>query len=70
MAAAIGTGVFNLPLRASEVGLVMAAVYISIAGLFSYLGYYFLVSLISAKGYSSYGEMAQSIGGLFLKRLS
>jgi len=55
MAAALGTGIFNLPLRITEIGIVVFAVYVLVAGLFSYWGCMFLQRMVAKKGYDSYG---------------
>ena len=56
MAAALGTGIFNLPLRITEIGIVMFIIYVLVAGIFSYLGCALLQKMIN-KGFTSYGEI-------------
>lgn len=70
MTGALGTGLFNLPLRVSQVGIGPIIFYIILTGLFSYFGCYLLASLISKRGYASDGQMAEQIGGIYLKRVT
>lgn len=57
MAAALGTGIFNLPLRITEVGIAFFGIYVLVAGLFSYLGCRLLQEMIVTNGFNSYGDL-------------
>jgi len=46
LASAMGTGMFNLPYRVSQIGLVPFVMYVLIGGFFSYLGMYLISRLI------------------------
>lgn len=70
LASAMGTGVFNLPERTREIGVLPFAVFIFLGGLFSMIGMIFMVRLILEKKFKSYGEMSQAAYGNVLKRLS
>lgn len=70
MASAMGTGIFNLPLRITEVGLLTFIFYVIVSGLFSYMGANMLTKLVKSKGYDSYGDASQAAFGSVLKRLS
>ena len=70
MAAAMGTGIFNLPLRITQVGLLTFIIYVLLAGVFSYMGADMLTKLVKAKGYDSYSDASQDALGSILKRLS
>lgn len=70
MASALGTGIFNLPLRITQVGLVIFIVYVFLAGVFSYMGCVLLQRMIAARGFSSYSEICMSAYGAGMKRLA
>jgi hypothetical protein len=55
MAGALGTGMFNLPLRITHIGVAFFLLYISISALFSYIGCHLLHKLILKTKYESYG---------------
>lgn len=57
MAAALGTGIFNLPLRITEIGIVFFVLYVFMAGMFSYVGCRLLQEMIVSKGFNSYGDL-------------
>lgn len=46
LASAMGTGVFNLPFRINEIGILAYALFLVVGGLYSYLGMYFISALI------------------------
>jgi amino acid permease len=70
LASAMGTGLFNLPKRASEMGLIFFSIEVIVGGIFSWIGMVFMVSLIQKYKYTSYIEMSISAYGVHLKRLS
>lgn len=70
MAAAMGTGIFNLPLRITEVGLLTFVVYVLVSATFSYMGANMLTKLVKSKGYDSYSDASEAAFGSILKRLS
>jgi amino acid permease len=57
MASAMGTGIFNLPMRITEIGIIMFIFYVLVAGMFSYLGCILLQSMIVTKGFNEYGKI-------------
>ena len=70
MASAMGTGIFNLPLRVQEVGLLAFILYVILAVIFSYSGAIMLARMIKAKGFNSYSDMSETAFGKILKGLS
>lgn len=70
MASAMGTGIFNLPLRVTEVGLIMFIIYVLLSCLFSFLGTNMLKELVTKLKFESYSETSESASGSVLKRLS
>jgi amino acid permease len=70
MASALGTGIFNLPLRVTEIGFIMFILYVVAAGAFSYLGCVLLQRMIVQKGFNSYGEICEKAFGPIMKRIS
>ena len=56
MASALGTGVFNMPMRITEVGIIMFVFYVLVAGVCSFFGAILLQKMI-AKGFNSYGDL-------------
>ena len=51
MASAMGTGIFNLPLRIQQVGLGSYLFYVFISFFFSYTGTKMLTRMIKTQGY-------------------
>jgi amino acid permease len=70
MASALGTGIFNLPLRITEIGIVIFIAYVLLAGIFSYLGCILLQKMIAARGFDSYSEICENAYGVAMKRLA
>ena len=70
LASAMGTGIFNLPLRVEEIGVIAFFAFAVLAALFSSIGNLFITKLIDQKKFKSYSSMAHSAGGGFLMRLS
>lgn len=70
MASAMGTGIFNLPLRVTQVGLLFFVAYVLLACLFSFIGANMLRKLVVSLGFDSYSATSESAYGGFLKRLS
>ena len=70
LASAMGTGVFNLPERTREIGVIPFAIFIFMGGLFSMIGMIFMVRLILQYKFKSYGEMSEAAYGTPLKRIS
>jgi len=54
LASAMGTGMFNLPYRVSQIGLVPFIAYVLIGGLFSYIGMYLISRIIMKFKVNSY----------------
>lgn len=55
MAAAMGTGIFNLPLRIAEIGILTFVIYITLGAYFSYSGAILISNLYKKFDFSSYG---------------
>lgn len=70
MAAALGTGIFNLPLRITEIGLLTFVIYVALSAFFSYHGAILIMKLYKKFSFSSYGEMSESAYGVGMKRAS
>ena len=70
MASAMGTGIFNLPLRITEVGLLSFIFYVIVGGLFSFMGANMLRNMIIRLKVKSYSETSEKAMGSFLKRLA
>jgi len=47
LASAMGTGMFNLPYRINQIGVLPYLLFILVSGLFSYIGMYLLSRLIN-----------------------
>lgn len=58
LASAMGTGVFNLPLRTQQIGVIPFAVFIFLGAFFSWIGMIFMVRLIRQNKFKSYSEMS------------
>lgn len=70
MASAMGTGIFNLPFRASQTGLLIFIFYVAAAAVFSYTGCQLIKDLMEKKGYNSYSQMSEAAYGKILRRFS
>ncbi len=57
LASAMGTGMFNLPYRINQIGLIPYMLFILVSGLFSHVGMYMLSRLINKFQVSSYSDM-------------
>jgi len=57
LASAMGTGMFNLPFRINEIGVIAFFLFVLVSGLFSYLGMYLISRLILKFKVKSYSEM-------------
>jgi len=54
LAAAMGTGIFNLPLRVSQIGLVPFVVFVLVMGLYSYFRMKMISEIITKHKVKSY----------------
>ena len=54
LASAMGTGIFNLPLRIDEVGILPFICFALLAAIFSAVGNHFITHLIVRKKFKSY----------------
>jgi amino acid permease len=68
LASAMGTGIFNLPYRVQQTGVVFYVLYLILAGLFSYLGMYTLSRLIHRFKVASYSEMCEQAYGNWFRK--
>lgn len=58
LASAMGTGMFNLPYRIDQIGLIPYFVFVLAGGLFSYFGMYLISRLILKFKVESYSTMS------------
>ena len=65
-----GRGIFNLPLRCDEIGLIAFVIYVAVAGLFSFLGMYMITLVRVRLDVEGYGEMTQKAFGKCVKILA
>lgn len=70
LASAMGTGMFNLPYRINETGVVPFVLFVVAGGLFSYLGMYLLAQLIRKFKVESYSEMSEKAYGKGFRKLA
>lgn len=63
LASAMGTGMFNLPYRIDQTGVIPFFVFVALGGLFSYLGMYLISRLIMKYKVESYSEMSEKAYG-------
>lgn len=70
MAASMGTGIFNLPLRVTEIGVLTFIFYIVIAAFFCYHGALYIAKLCKIFNFNSYGEMSNEAYGRPMKIFS
>ena len=70
LASALGTGIFNLPLRVKEIGIVPFVIFVLFAACFSMIGMTFMVRLISSRNFTSYAQMANAAFGKPLMRIA
>jgi amino acid permease len=63
LASAMGTGMFNLPYRIDQIGVVAYLLFVIIGGLFSYLGMYLISRLILKFKVDSYSSMSERAYG-------
>ena len=57
LASAMGTGMFNLPYRINQIGVLPYLLFILVSGLFAYVGMYLLSRLINKFSVESYSDM-------------
>lgn len=70
LASAMGSGMFNLPYRVNEVGVVPFLLFLLATGLFSYIGMYLISRLIIKFKIKSYSEMCERAYGPVFKKFS
>ena len=54
IASAMGTGIFNIPIRVKEIGVIPFIIFVIVSALFSMSGMIFMVRLIRRKRFTSY----------------
>lgn len=68
LASAMGTGIFNLPLRVKEIGVFPFIIFVSLGAFFSMIGMVMMIRLIRNKKFDSYSDMAEaSLGKPFMR---
>ena len=70
MASAMGTGIFNLPLRCDEIGLIPFLIYVVAGSMFSFFGMHMITMTRVKLDANSYGEMTTKTFGRWLKFLA
>jgi amino acid permease len=70
MASAMGTGLFSFPWIAKNTGFAFMLIYIVIAGLFSLVAMYLLMSVAKPNRIISYNDLAELAYGKAFKRIS
>jgi amino acid permease len=70
LASAMGTGMFNLPYRINETGVIPFFVFVIAGGLFSYLGMYLISRLIMKYKFQSYSEMSEKAYGSVFRKIA
>ena len=70
LASAMGTGMFNLPYRINEIGIVAYILFVTLGGLFSYLGMYLISRLIINFKVESYSSMSEMSYGKYFRKIS
>jgi amino acid permease len=58
LASAMGTGIFNLPERVEQIGIIPFVFFVTVCGFYSYLGMELLSELIRELKVESYSDMA------------
>jgi amino acid permease len=70
LASAMGSGMFNLPYRIGEVGVVSYVVFLLAASAFSYMGMFLISRLILQFRVESYSAMSEQAYGRYFKRVA
>ena len=70
LAGSMGSGIFNLPYRVAEMGVLMYTFVLFVATLFSYLGMTLIAKVIKKYKLESYSEMSKTAYGPYLKKLA
>lgn len=70
LASAMGTGMFNLPYRINQIGLLPYFLFILVSGLFSYIGMYMLSRLINRLKVESYSDMCEKSYGKYFRKIA
>lgn len=66
----MGSGMFNLPYRVNQVGVVPFLLFLLATGLFSYIGMYLISRLIIRFKIKSYSEMCERAYGPAFKKFA
>jgi amino acid permease len=66
----MGTGIFNLPFRVSQLGILSYIFLLLIAGIFSYLGMYLISRLILRFNVVSYSTMSELAYGKTFRKVA
>ena len=70
LASAMGVGVFNLPFRISQIGIVGYSVFLLSSGLFSYLGMYLMSRAILQFKVDSFSSMSKLAYGYHFQKVA
>ena len=70
LASAMGTGMFNLPYRINQIGVLPYILFIFASALFSYVGMYMLSRLINRFKVQSYSDMCENSYGKYFRKIA
>ena len=70
LACAMGVGVFNLPYRIDEIGIVGYSVFLLATGVFSFLGMYLMSRAILQFRVESFSEMSKLAYGYYFQKVA
>ena len=66
----MGTGIFNLPLRISEIGIIPFCIFVTLCCCYSYIGMKMISDIVLKHQVNSYSEMTQKAYGPSLRLLA
>jgi len=70
LASAMGTGMFNLPYRIDQIGVVAYFIFVVCGGLFSYFGMYLISRIILKFNVESYSAMSEEAYGKWFRKVA
>ena len=70
LACSMGVGIFNLPFRISEIGIINFLVYLVATGLFSLLGMWLMSRVILKYDVESYSTMSEKAYGKGFRKVA
>ena len=70
LASSMGTGIFNLPQRLDQIGLLPFVFFVIVCAMYSYIGMELISELIRKHKINSYSDMTEKAYGIVLRRFS